>query len=335
MDRPLLIFGIISALCWGMVIYVITRVNADTVEEVNDPAWACTALSKGELKSINGETIGNIAKGDSLHLLASASDKPELVMVQTAKGERGWVNNTILPNFYKIRSIAIDEAASFNKTTFNDKIIGQDFETLEKKYAAALQIIPKKKTKKNPNEDGFTAVFPMRVLTKGSKTVSQYATVQFQEGKAVAVEIDSVYQKKASRAMVDPLIFFFLDKSFCVKAPQKAFPAYTSYLPDGVVGKKKVDSWAEKIGLLLLGLIVLILLAVFPIMLVSPLVVLIYQHTEDQFYRLLMAIPLMLAAIAVFFAVYSIVTASVSLLLLIVNILALIGMLFLCSSSIY
>ncbi|MBO6026138.1 MAG: hypothetical protein J6P73_02740 [Bacteroidales bacterium] len=335
MERPLLIFGILSALCWGILIYVITRTYADTIEEVNDPAWACTALGKGELKGINGETIGNVAKGDSLHLLAAASNKPELVMVQTAKGERGWVENAILPHYYQIHSIAIDEAASFHKETFNDKIIGQDLETLEKKYTAALQIIPKKKTKKNPNEDGFSAVFPMRVLTKGSKTVSQYATVQFQEGKAVSVETDSVYQKKASRAKIDPLIFVFLDKGFCVKAPQKAFPAYTSFLPTGVDGKKKVDSWAERIGLFLLLIIGLILLAVFPILLVSPLVVLVYQHTEDQFYRFLIAIPLMLAAIAVFFAVYSIVSASVSLLLLIVNIAALVVMLFLCTSLIY
>lgn len=332
MNRPLLIFSIVCAICWGIVIYVFSRINSPSIEAVDDPAWACTALDKADLLGLNGEAIGTIAKGDSLHLLASYKQDCDLVMVQTANGERGWVRNAILPHYYKIRSIETDETANFHNTTFEEKIIGQDLETLEEQYAAALQIVPKKKTKKNPDENGFSAIFPMRVLTKGSKTVSQYATVEFVDGKAVSVETDSVYHKKASRAVIDPLIFVFLDKGFFAKAGQQANPKYTSFLPEGAE-RKSSDSWAEKIGALLLLLVGLIILAAFPILLISPLVILVFQHINDHFYRYLIAIPLMLAAIAVFFAAYSILSASVSILMLIVNIIAFIAMLFYCSAE--
>ena len=327
-NRILIIFSVLCAICWGILIYAYTRMNNETIEAADDPAWACKALGKADLMGINGEAIGNIAKGDSLHLLASASDKPELVMVLTSKGERGWVNNNILPNYYKIRNIDIEEAAHFHKKTFEEKILGQSLETLEEKYATALQIVPKKKTKKTPNENGFSAIFPMKVITKGSKTVTQYATVQFQDSVAVAVETDSVYNKKAARAKIDPLIFIFLDKGICARAGQQARPTYTSYLPENVE-KKSSDSWADRIGILLLGLLILILLAGFPVLMVSPLVILIFQHINDSFYKFLLAIPLMLLAIVLFFTVYSIVN-SVSILLLIFNIISMVAMLFYC-----
>lgn len=332
-NQTLIIFSVLCAICWGILIYAFTKMNKEAIESANDPAWACTALAKADLMGINGEVIGNIAKGDSLHLLASASDKPELVMVQTAKGERGWVNNTILPNYYKIRNISIEETAHFHNKTFEEKILGNDMETLEGKYAKALQIVPKQKTKKNPNENGFSAVFPMQVITKGSKTVTQFVTVQFQDSVAVAVETDSVFNKKASRAKIDPLIFFFLDKGICAKAGQQANPSYTSYLPEGVENKIN-NSWADRIGALLLWLVVMILMAAFPVLLVGPLVVLIYMYVNDDFYKMLLAIPLMLLAFVLFFTVYSILN-SVSILLLIFNIIAIVAMFLYCSSEVY
>ena len=332
MTKPLVIFSIICALCWGFLIYTFSRVNQPAIEEVDDPAWVCTSLDKAELLGLDEEVIGDIAKGDTLHLLASSNVNSDLVMVQTADGSRGWVRNNILPHYYKIRSIDVEQAARFHSKTFEEKIIGQDLKTLEEKYAVALQIVPKKKTKKNPDENGFSAIIPMKVITKGSKTVSQFATIQFEDDKAVAVEIDSVYDKKAGRAKIDPLIFTFLDKGYFAKAGQKANPTYTSYLPEGVENNTE-DSWAEKIGKLLLGLVLLIVLAVFPILLISPLVVLIYQYINDGFYRLLLAIPLMIAAIVIFFTVYAIFN-SASILLLVFNIIALVAMIFYCEAEI-
>ena len=334
MNRFLLVFGILFAICWGLLIYAFHRVNNKPIEEVNDPAWACTALGKADLMGLNGEPMGSIAKGDSLNLLAASSDHHNLVMVQTAKGERGWVNNAILPHYYKIRTIDTDEAAHFHNKTFSKKIIGQDFETLEKDYATALQIEPKKKTKKNPDENGFSAIFPMMVITKGSKVVSNFATVEFEDGRAVSVETDSVVNKKAARAKIDPLIFVFLDKGWLVKAGQQANPAYTSYLPEGAE-EHSGDSWAEKIGALLLGLILLLSLAVFPVLLVGPLVVVIYLYIEDSFYRLLLAVPLLLASFVLFFTAFSIMNGTVSILLLIANIVAIIGMIIYCEAEVY
>ena len=333
MTKPLVFFGLLCALCWGLLIYVFSLINSTAIEEVNDPAWVCTALEKSELLGLDGEAIGNIAKGDTLHLLASSHDKRDLVMVQTTDGTRGWVRNNILPNYYKIRSIDVEEPAHFHSKTFEEKIIGQDFTTLEEKYAAALQIVPKKKTKKNPDENGFSAIFPMKVITKGSRTVSQYATIQFEDGKAVAVEIDSVYEKKAARAKIDPLIFISLDKGILAKAGQQAIPTYTSYLPEGVENKSE-DSWAEKIGKLLLILVLLILLAAFPILLISPLVIIIFYYIDDPFYRYLLIIPLRLVAIVLFFTAYAIVNTA-SILLLIFNIIALVGMIFYCINEVY
>lgn len=332
MTKPLVIFSIICALCWGFLIYTFSRMNQPAIEEVDDPAWVCAALDKAELLGLNEEVIGDIAKGDTLHLLASSNVNSDLVMVQTTDGTRGWVKNNILPNYYKIRSIDVEQVAHFHSKTFEEKIIGQDLKTLEEKYAVALQIVPKKKTKKNPDENGFSAIIPMKVITKGSKTVSQFATIQFEDGKAVAVEIDSVYDKKASRAKIDPLIFTFMDKGFFAKAGQKAHPAYTSYLPEGVENTTE-DSWAEKIGKLLLGLVLLIVLAVFPILLISPLVIIIFYCVDDPFYRYLLLIPLMLAAVVLFFTVYAIVN-SASILLLIVNLIAILGMLIFCASEV-
>ena len=83
----------------------------------------------------------------------------------------------------------------------------------------------------------------------------------------------------------------------------------------------------------MLGLVLLIVLAVFPILLISPLVVLIYQYINDGFYRLLLAIPLMIAAIVIFFTVYAIFN-SASILLLVFNIIALVAMIFYCEAEI-
>ena len=332
MDTKLLIFSIICVLCWGIVIYGVTRVNADVIEVVDDEAWACQALNKADLMGIHGDVIGKIAKGDSLHLLASASDKPEMVMVQTADGLRGWVDNAILPNYYKIRSIEIDEPAHFNAKTFAKKIVGQDFETLEKRYAAALQVVPNKKTKANPDENGFSAVFPMRVHTNSAMTTA-YAMVLFEDGKAVAVSTDSLTNKKAKREHIDPLIPVFLDHGILTKAGQKAFPAYTSKLPAGVE-KAKGQDWVNNLARLLLGLIGLIILAAFPVLLVSPFIVLVFMYVYDGFYRWLIAIPLALLSIIVFFTFYSIVS-SVSIVLLVFNIIAAIAMLIFCESTIY
>jgi len=333
MNRALLFFSILCAICWGLLIYLFSHVNGDPIEELKDPAWACKALGKSDLMGLDGKAIGNIAKGDSLFLLASASEKDDLVLVQTTKGERGWVKNDILPNYYKIRNITIDEPAHFHQKTFEEKIIGKDLETLEEQYSAALQIVPKKKAKKNAKENGFTAVFPMKVITKGSKTVSQFATVQFQDSVAVAVELDSVMNKKASRAKIDPLIFLFLDKGYFNKACQRAWPSYTSYLPEGAE-KKSTDSWAEKIGLLLLAIVFFILLAAYPILLVGPIVVLIFQHVNDRFYRMLLAIPLMVVALVLFFTLYAIINAA-SILLLVFNIISLVAMIFYCEAEVY
>ena len=105
-----------------------------------------------------------------------------------------------------------------------------------------------------------------------------------------------------------------------------------------VLPEKELYSGVRRIGMivkllqllgLVLGLLILILLAGFPVLMVSPLVILIFQHINDSFYKFLLAIPLMLLAIVLFFTVYSIVN-SVSILLLIFNIISMVAMLFYC-----
>ena len=48
MTKPLVIFSIICALCWGYLIYTFSRMNQPAIEEVDDPAWVCAALDKAE-----------------------------------------------------------------------------------------------------------------------------------------------------------------------------------------------------------------------------------------------------------------------------------------------
>lgn len=333
MDTKLLVFIIISALCWGVVGYGVSRMNGEVIEAVDDEDWTCQALGKTDLLGLRGETLAKIAKGDELHLLASNSDQPDKVMVQTADGIRGWVDNSILPNYYKIRSIETDEPAQFSAKTFEQKIIGEDFTTLQERYAVALQVVPKKKTKSQLDENGFTAVFPMRVHTKGLATTTRYATIEFADGRAVAVTTDTVSSKKAIRDRINPLIFFCLDRGIFAKAGQKASPAYTSKLPEGVE-KHNDFGWIGSIFGLLLGLIGLVVLAAFPVLLVSPLVVLVYLNIYDDFYKRLLAILLMAVSIIVCFTFFSI-TSSVSYLLFIGNIAAAIVMLVFCENSVY
>lgn len=330
MDKKLLISIIIAAICWGLLVYTAVRMHGEVIEAVDDEAWTCTALGKTDLMGVKGDVIGKIAKGDSLHLLASSSAKRDMVMVQTSDGTRGWVNNTILPNYYKIRSIDIDEPAHFNSTTFKKHIIGYDLKHIEEKYAAALQIVPEKPTKTDKNR--FYAVFPMQVQTKGIKKKTTLATIQFEDGKAVAVETDSIFSKKAARNKIDPLIFVFLDNNIMTKAMQKASPEFTSKLPEGVEKERK-GNVSTVFGLLLV-LILLVVLTIFPILLIGPLLVLVFLFISDDFYKWLLAIIIVSISIILCFTVYSI-TNSVSYLLLIANIIAAIVTLIYCENEVY
>ena len=332
MDRRLLIFLILSALCWGVVIYGVVLKHGEAIEAVDDEAWACTALNNADLLGLNDEVLAKITLGDTLHLLASNEDHPNRVMVQTSNGTRGWVENEIMPNYYKIRSIDIREPAHFNVKTFKKKIIGQEFGCLQEKYATALQIVPKKND--SYPDKNFSAVFPMKVHTKGSAQTTKYAMVEFEDGKAVAVETDSIYSKKEARSKLDPLIFTFLDHGISVKAAQKAKPVYTSKLPEGAEKRKSSDTWIDNIGKLLLALVVLLFLAAFPVLLVGPLLTLIFLYVYDEFYKWLLAILLVVLAIIVFNTIYAI-GQNVSYLLFISNVVSAVAMLFFCDEVIY
>ena len=332
MDRRLLIFLILSALCWGVVIYGVVLKNGDAIEAVDDEVWACTASNNADLLGFNDEVIAKITLGDTLHLLASNEDHPNRVMVQTSNGTRGWVENEILPNYYKIRSIDISEPAHFNVKTFKKKIIGQEFGYLEEKYAVALQIVSKKND--SYPDKNFSAVFPMKVHTKGSAHTTKYATVEFEDGKAIAVETDSIYSKKEARSKLDPLIFTFLDHGICVKAAQKAKPTYTSKLPEGAEKRKSGDTWIDNIGNLLLALVALVFLAAFPVLLVGPLLALVFLYVYDDFYRWLLAILIVVLAIIIFNTIYAI-GQNVSYLLFVSNVVSAVAILFFCDEVIY
>ena len=334
MDRRLLVLIILSVLCWGIVAYITILLHGEAIEAVDDEAWTCTAMDRAELVGLKGEVIANVARGDTLHLLASNEDYPNKVMVQTPDGTRGWVENDILPNYYKIRSIDIHEPAHFNARTFKKKIIGEEFEALQKRYAVALQVVPKKMSRTHSEENGFFAVFPMKVHTKGSTQTTRYATIEFEDGKAVAVETDTAYNKREARSKIDPLIFTFLNHGICVKAGQKAKPAYTSKLPEGAEKRKTDDNWIDNIGNLLLAIVALVFLAAFPILLVGPLLALLFLYVYDDFYKWLLAILLVVVAIIVFNTIYAI-SQNVSYLLLISNIASAIAILFFCDEFIY